>query len=68
MEAPKRGRLSRALLSHTSTRRSGWWNGSGLNRTALTTLKIALLAPMASAVVSNTTSVNMGFFKSVLIA
>jgi hypothetical protein len=39
-------------------------SGSGWSRTALTTLKIAVLAPMPSASVSIATSVNAGAFSS----
>jgi hypothetical protein len=40
--------------------------GSGLRRTALTTLKIAVLAPMPSARVMIAVSANAGFLRSVL--
>ena len=39
---------------------SGWGNGSGLSRTALTTLKMAVFAPIPSARVRIATKVNPG--------
>src|SRR6059036_1163629 len=38
----------------------GWWNGSGRNNTALSTLNTAVLAPIPSASVSTTTQANPG--------
>src|SRR4030081_1257500 len=53
-----------ARRSHTTTSRSGSLNGNGRSSTALTTLKIAVFAPMPSASVMTATAVNPGFFKS----
>src|SRR5205823_8931872 len=47
---------------HTS--RSGFLKGSGRSNTALTTLKIAVFAPMPSASVSTATAVKPGFFSN----
>src|SRR6476660_3286864 len=44
--------------------RSGDGNGSGFNNTALTTLKMAVFAPIPSARVSTATRVNPGDFRS----
>ena len=43
---------------------SGSEYGSGLNRTASATLKMAVLAPMASASVRTATDVNIGALRS----
>jgi hypothetical protein len=48
--------------------RSGSSSGSGCNKTALTTLKIALLAPMPRASVNTATNVKPGVFSSIRIA
>jgi len=45
-------------------RRSGSGNGSGLSRTPLTTLKIAVLAPMPRAIVRMATAEKPGFLMS----
>ena len=59
-DAAKTGRFSLSLRSATCTRRSGWPNGRGRRITALTTLKIAVLAAIASAMVRTTVVVNSG--------
>ena len=51
-----------------ATRRSGSAYGRGFNSTPLTTLKMALLAPIPRASVSTATSVNAGLLKSRLKA
>src|SRR3989454_12001952 len=51
-------------FSETNTSRPGSLNGSGRRRTALTTLKIAVFAPMPSASVSTATAVKPGFFSN----
>src|ERR1041385_6169089 len=64
---PDRGRFARpefARLSHTVISRSGSLKGRGRSRTALTTLKIAELAPMPSASVMTAIAVNPGLFDS----
>jgi len=43
----------------------GFLKGNGRSRTALTTLKIALFAPMPRARAITATIVNPGFFRSV---
>jgi hypothetical protein len=48
----------------TLTRRSASGYGSGRSRTAFTTLKIALLAPMPTASVATATSVKPGAWRS----
>ena len=50
----------RGLVSQTITRRSGSWNGRRCSMAALTTLKIAVLAPMPSASVRAATAVKPG--------
>src|SRR6476620_5474655 len=47
-----------------ATRRSGDGNGSGFNNTALTTLKMAVFAPIPSASVSTAIKVNPGDLRS----
>jgi hypothetical protein len=59
-EVVKVGRLSLSFFSATHTRRSGSANGRGRRRTLSTTLKIAVLAPMASATVARTAIVKSG--------
>jgi len=44
--------------------RSGSRNASGLNRTAFTTLKTAVLAPIPSAITAMASSVKPGFLRS----
>src|SRR5947199_7590695 len=51
-------------LRSTTNSRSGSGNESGRNKKALTTLKIAVLAPMPSASVSTATAVKPGFFSN----
>src|SRR2546426_485673 len=51
-------------LSKTITNRSVSLNGNGRRRMALTTLKIAVFAPMPSASVSTATAVKPGLFSS----
>ena len=46
-----------------ATRREGSLYGSGRMRTALTTLKIAVVAPMPSARTRTATKVNAGFLR-----
>jgi hypothetical protein len=58
-------RLMRGRRSQTITSRSGSANGSGRSSTALTTEKIAELAPMPKASATTATSVKPGFFKSI---
>src|SRR5262249_36391516 len=48
----------------TATSRSGDGNGSGFNNTALTTLKMAVFAPIPSASVTTATRVNPGDLRS----
>jgi hypothetical protein len=55
-------------LDHTSTSRSDCGYGSGRSKTASTTLKIAVLAPMPNASVSTVTTANPGLRNSVRIA
>ena len=57
-------RFSLSLRSATQYNRSGSANGSGRSITALTTLKMAVLAPMPSATVSTTARVNSGDFRN----
>src|SRR2546425_1147383 len=52
------------LTEAIRTSRSGSRYGRGCNNTALTTLKIAVFAPMPSASVSTATAVKPGFFNS----
>ena len=52
--------LTPGAVCHRPTSRSGSANGSGLRRTAFTTLKIAVLAPIPNASVINVASVNTG--------
>ena len=54
----------RALVANTITRRSAAVKGSGCSRTALTTLKIAVLAPMPSASVRTAMALKPGFLDS----
>jgi hypothetical protein len=51
-----------SLVWYTPTSRSGCGYGSGRSRTPLTTLKMAVLAPMPSARVIAATAVNPGDF------
>src|SRR5438034_2680088 len=51
-------------LRSTTNSRSGSGNESGRNKTALTTLKMAVFAPMPSASVSTATAVKPGFFSN----
>jgi len=53
-----------SFFSAIHTRRLGCSYGSGRSITALTTLKIAVLAPMPRATVSTTAKVNSGDFRS----
>src|SRR5436190_9842579 len=55
-------------LFHRNTIRPGSANGSGLSSAALTTLKMAVLAPMPSASVRTATAENPGDFLSPRIA
>ena len=52
------------VISERTTSRSGSTNPNGRNSTASTTVNIALLAPMPSASVSTTASVNPGLLRS----
>src|SRR6266513_5015913 len=52
------------LTEAIRTSRSGSRYGSGRSNTALTTLKMAVFAPMPSASVSTATAVKPGFFRS----
>src|SRR5207249_10138079 len=56
--------ISLSPLSKTITNRSGSLNGNGRRRMALTTLKIAVFAPMLRASVSTATAVKPGFLVS----
>jgi hypothetical protein len=47
------------------TMRSGSGYGSGFSKTAFTTVKMAVLAPMPSASVRTATAVKPGFLRSV---
>ena len=58
------GQPRSTLLSQMRTSRSGSAKGSGRNITALTTLKIAVLAPTPSASVTAATRVKPGLFRS----
>jgi len=49
-----------SFFSATCTNRLGSLNGSGRSNTAFTTLKIVVLAPMASMTVRITAAVNNG--------
>src|SRR5437660_4501415 len=51
-------------FSETNTSHPGSLNGGGRSSTALTTLKIAVFAPMPSASVSTATMVKPGFFSN----
>ena len=53
-------RLPSTFTSHNTRTRSGSSYGSGLSSTALTTLKMAALAPMPSVSVRSAISVNDG--------
>ena len=59
-----RARMSVSIIA----RRSGSVYGSGRSSTALTTLKIAVLAPMPRAIVRMAVTVNAGFLRSVRAA
>src|SRR6187397_1991609 len=62
-------RLLRARKSaYSTTRRSGSLYGSGRSSTALVTLKMAVLAPMPSAMVDAAVRVTMGFLRRALAA
>ena len=52
-------------FSQTRTSWSGFLNGSGRSRIALTTLKMAVFAPMPSASASTAMAVNAGLFVSI---
>jgi hypothetical protein len=54
--------VGNGLFSATRTTRLGSRNGSGRSRTALTTLKIAVLAPMPRAKVRMAMRLNVGLF------
>ena len=58
------GQPRSTLLSQIRTSWSGSANGSGLSITALTTLKMAVLAPTPSASVRAATAVNPGLLRS----
>src|SRR5947209_7457888 len=49
------------MLCQTVTRRSGWRYGRGCRRTALTMLKMTLVAPIPRASVMITTALKLGF-------
>src|SRR2546427_7802329 len=53
---------------HNMASRSGSLNGNGRSSTALTTLKMAVFAPMPSASVSTATAVKPGFFSNCRMA
>jgi hypothetical protein len=57
------GQPRSTLLSQTRTRRSGSVNGSGRSITALTTLKMAVVAPTPSASVRAAMAVKPGLFR-----
>jgi hypothetical protein len=57
--------LPSRLSQNTRTSRSGFWYGSGRNRTALVTLKIAVLAPILRASVITAVVENIGLFRRV---
>ena len=63
-EIGSRSLFSRGLLPQMTTRRSASANGNDRSRTAFTTLKIAVLAPIPSARFSTATAVTPGFFAS----
>ena len=66
---PRLRRLSSlGRVSHSATSRSGALYGSGRSSTALTTLKMAVLAPMPIARVKVTTAVKPGCFLNSLRA
>jgi hypothetical protein len=67
-EAEKFEMLSLSFFSATCIRRPGEANGRGRMRTALTTLKIAVLAPMVRAMVSTVAAVKTGDLRSVRTA
>ena len=52
------------IRRNTATSRSGSRNGSGLRRVALTTLKIAVVAPMPTARIRIAMAANPGFDRS----
>ena len=58
----------RALSIHTIASRSGAGYGSGRSSTPLATLKIALLAPIPSAIVNSAVAVNPGVRRSIRTA
>jgi hypothetical protein len=60
--------LSLSFFSATRIRRSGAWNGSGRNITAFTTLKIAVLEPIVSAMVNTAVAVKTGDRRNVRAA
>jgi hypothetical protein len=59
-----RQRPCSGTFSHKETSRSGFWYGKGRNITALTTLKIAVLAPIPKASVITAIAVAPGCFRS----
>ncbi len=56
------------MSPHTTVSRSGSRYGSGRSKAALSTLKIAALAPIPSAMVATAVTVKLGFFRSVRAA
>ncbi len=60
IETPNRDTLLSGFVAHNDTMRFPSVNGSGRRSTASTTLKIAVLAPMPSAMVKTTITVKSG--------
>src|SRR6266513_1374509 len=58
------GTFFERLFSQIHTSRSGFLKGNGRSSTALTTLKMAVFAPMPSASVSTATALKPGFFSN----
>jgi hypothetical protein len=59
------GMFVRGLLPQKRANRSGCGNGSGRNSVALTTLKIAVFAPIPSASIITASAVKPGFFHNI---
>ena len=67
-DAPKLGRLSLSFFSATCISRVGSAKGNGRRSTALTTLKMAVLAAIARATVRTMAAVNIGVRRIMRVA
>ena len=65
-EAGNFGNPFAGLTETTIVSRSGSGKGSGRRRTAFTTLKMAVLAPIPNASASTATAAKPGFLRSIL--